>query len=124
MKILIDMNLSPSWINTFEAHGWQALHWSSVGDPRAADIIIMDWARKNGYVVFTHDLDFGILLATTGISGPSVIQIRTEDVMPQVLGHRLVLLIKQYESMLKNGALITVDERKSRVRVLPFHEMN
>lgn len=124
MKILIDMNLSPDWVEVFEQQGWQSFHWSKVGDPRAPDIIIMDWARKNGYIVFTHDLDFGIILATTGISGPSVIQVRTEDVMPQTLGNRLVQIIKQYESMLKSGALITVDDRKSRVRVLPFQEMN
>ena len=124
MKILIDMNLSPDWTKIFESQGWQALHWSKVGDPRAPDIFIMEWARNNGYVVFTHDLDFGIILATTGINGPSVIQVRTEDVMPQTLGNRLVQIIKQYESMFKSGALITVDERKSRVRVLPFQEMS
>lgn len=124
MKILIDMNLSPDWVKEFEQQGWQALHWSKVGDPRSPDIIIMDWARKNGYTVFTHDLDFGTLLATTGINGPSVIQVRTEDVMPQTLGHRLVEIIRQYESMLKSGALITVDERKSRVRVLPFQPLS
>jgi predicted nuclease of predicted toxin-antitoxin system len=31
--------------------------------PRAQDKVIMDWAMVNAYVVFTHDLDFGILLA-------------------------------------------------------------
>lgn len=80
----------------------------------------MGWARANGYVVFTHDLDFGTLLAATHARGPSVIQVRTQDIMPQSLGSRLVQILRQYESALESGALITVEESKSRVRVLPF----
>ncbi len=120
MKLLIDMNLSPDWVAVFERQGWQALHWSTVGDPRASDSVIMEWARINGYVVFTHDLDLGALLATTRAQGPSVIQVRTQDIMPQSLGGRLVQVLRQYESSLEKGALVTVDEAKSRVRILPF----
>lgn len=120
MKLLIDMNLSPDWVAVFEQHGWQALHWSTVGNPRARDSIIMEWARANGYVVFTHDLDFGTLLVTTRAQGPSVIQVRTQDIMPQSLGNRLVQILRQYESVLAKGALVTVDETKARVHILPF----
>ena len=120
MKLLIDMNLSPDWVEIFEQHGWQAVHWSTLGDPRATDNVIMDWACRNGYVVFTHDLDFGTLLATTRVQGPSVIQVRTQDIMPQTLGSRLVQMLRQYESVLESGALVTVDETRSRVRILPF----
>ncbi len=83
MKLLIDMNLSPDWVEVFRRNGWEALHWSMVGDPRATDRAIMEWARANGYVVFTHDLDFGALLAVTQLNGPSVIQVRTQDIMPR-----------------------------------------
>lgn len=120
MKLLIDMNLSPGWVKVFKQQGWQAVHWSTAGDPCAPDSTIMEWASMNGYIVFTHDLDFGVLLALTRVQGPSVIQIRTQDVMPQGLGNRLIQIIRQYESVLKKGALITVDESKSRMRVLPF----
>jgi predicted nuclease of predicted toxin-antitoxin system len=114
------MNLSPDWAAVFEKQGWEALHWLAVGDPRATDSAIMEWARANGYVVFTHDLDFGTLLAITRAQGPSVIQVRTQDIMPQSLGGRLVQILRQYETMLEMGALVTVDEAKSRVRILPF----
>jgi len=80
----------------------------------------MAWARMNGYVVFTHDLDFGMLLATTCAQGLSVIQVRTQDVMPQNLWSRLVQILRQYESALESGALITVDEVRARVHILPF----
>lgn len=80
----------------------------------------MEWARANGYVVFTHDLDFGTVLATTRVQGPSVLQVRTQNIMPQRLGPRLVQIVRQYRSLLESGALVTVDEVRSRVRILPF----
>lgn len=45
---------------------------------------VMGWARENGHVVFTHDLDFGTLLALTRASGPSVVQVRAHDVLPSL----------------------------------------
>jgi predicted nuclease of predicted toxin-antitoxin system len=50
VKILIDMNLSPDWAPVLQRHGWSAIHWSTVGDQRATDRTIMDWALANGYV--------------------------------------------------------------------------
>ena len=120
MKILVDMNLSPDWVKVLERAGWEARHWSTVGDMRATDDVIMSWARENGFIVFTHDLDFGVLLALTRAESPSVIQVRTQDVFPEVLGDRLVKVLREHQSALEKGALLTVDEGKSRVRILPF----
>ncbi len=75
LKFLVDMNLSPQWVPVLRKHGWQAVHWSTVGDPGASDKEIMDWARSNQHVVFTHDLDFGTMPALShgrhpaGLSG-------------------------------------------------------
>jgi predicted nuclease of predicted toxin-antitoxin system len=66
MRLLLDMNLSPTWGRFLKQEGFEAIHWSSVGDPTAADATIMEWARVEGYVVFTHDLDFSALLASVG----------------------------------------------------------
>ena len=120
MKIVIDMNLSPDWVKVLERAGWAAIHWSTAGDMRAADDVIMSWARENGFTVFTHDLDFGVLLALTHAESPSVIQVRTQDIFPDALGDRLVKVLREHQSALEKGALLTVDEGKSRVRILPF----
>ena len=85
LKLLVDMNLSPEWVPALGKHGWQAVHWSTVGDPRASDMDIMDWAAAHQYVVFTHDLDFGTMLALSHEAGPSVLQIRTQDTLPDYL---------------------------------------
>ncbi|MBI5410731.1 MAG: DUF5615 family PIN-like protein [Nitrospirae bacterium] len=120
MKLLIDMNLSPQWVGVFEPRGWEARHWSNVGDPRATDQAIMEWAQANGYVVLTHDLDFGTLLALTYARGPSVIQVRTQDVTPGYLAPLVINVLDQYRTELEAGALITVDETTARARILPL----
>jgi len=86
MKILIDMNLSPEWGIVLNGAGHQSIHWSHVGDPRAVDAAIMEWALANDYVVFTHDIDFSTILALTFATGPSVLLVRTQDVMPSSIG--------------------------------------
>jgi len=86
VQLLINMNLSAEWTGELARHGWSAVHWSTVGDPRAEDSEIMAWALANGYVVFTHDLDFGTILALTRATGPSVLQVRGQNVLPEQMG--------------------------------------
>lgn len=120
MRILIDMNLSPRWVEVLRQAGWETEHWVDVGDPRAPDRSIMDWARESGYIVFTHDLDFGTALALTYAQGPSVIQVRAQNVSPVHLSDVVVEAIRQCERHLLAGALVTIDEARTRVRVLPI----
>lgn len=101
-------------------HGWDAVHWSAVGDAKAADTEVVAWALANGRVVLTHDLDFGTTLALTHAAGPSVLQVRGEDVLPDHLGPVIAAALCQHHPALAAGALVVVDERKSRVRVLPL----
>lgn len=120
MKILINMNLSPDWVAVFERYNISAVHWSTVGDPCEKDSVIIEWARSNEYIVFTHDLDFGSLLAATGADSPSVIQVRTQDVLPNSIENLVISALNQFETLLESGALVTVDQALSRVRILPI----
>ncbi len=120
MKILIDMNLSPHWLSFFESNNIEVVHWSDVGPVDADDVSIMEWSLANGYIVFTHDLDFGTALALTRSKGPSVIQIRTQDTMPDAVGAAIVAVIKKYEESLRLGSLVVIDQNRARVRILPL----
>lgn len=120
MKIVIDMNIPPTWVSVFEAAGYEAVHWSTVGDIKATDTTIMKWAVSNGYMVFTHDLDFGTLLAISEADTPSVIQVRTQDVFPDKLGKIVLDALKQFQPELETGALVTVNEAQAKARILPI----
>ena len=120
VPVVVDMNLSVEWVAELAQQGWTAVHWSNVGDPRAEDSVIMAWARSNGHVVFTHDLDFGTTLALTHAAGPSVIQVRGQNVLPEHMAPLVVAALRQHDATLAAGALVVVEEKKSRVRVLPL----
>ena len=120
MKLLIDMNLSPKWASILEEADLEAVHWSSIGRPDALDHEILAYARSNGYVVFTHDLDFGTILAATKADCPSVIQVRTQNVTPEYLGRLVISALRQFEKHLEYGAIVTIDQKKLRARVLPL----
>jgi predicted nuclease of predicted toxin-antitoxin system len=120
MKLLLDMNLSPLWVGFLEASGFEAVHWSSTGDPRATDAMIMTWAREHGFVVVTHDLDFSAILAATGAAGPSVLQLRAHDVLPDVMGEDLARVLRDHGEALESGAIVSIDRFSSRVRLLPI----
>jgi predicted nuclease of predicted toxin-antitoxin system len=120
MKILIDMNLSPDWVEVFTAAKIESIHWLSVGDPAAKDTVLMAYARMNDYVVFTNDLDFGTLLAIQQVNLPSVIQIRTQDLLPTSIGSLVISALQQFRSELTTGALVTIDSSRLRVRILPI----
>ena len=120
MKLLVDMNLSPRWVDRLADAGLHAVHWSVVGDGGAADEAIMAYARANDFVVLTHDLDFSAILSATQANKPSVVQIRSSDLRPAVIGNQVVDALLQMEPELIAGALVTVDPGRTRLRVLPL----
>jgi predicted nuclease of predicted toxin-antitoxin system len=120
LRLLIDMNLSPSWVDVLREAGFEAVHWFNIGAHNAPDSELFSWARENGYIVFTHDLDFGALLAATRAESPSVFQIRTDDVSPDALAPRAIELLNRFTPQLSAGALVVVDEMRERVRILPL----
>ena len=118
MKLVIDMNLSADWTSSLHEAGLVAVHWRSVGPDTADDETIMAWARNNGAIILTRDLDFGSMLAREGGVSPSVIQLRIERVDARLHGPLVVDALARYRRHLEVGALITLEERQTRVRML------
>jgi predicted nuclease of predicted toxin-antitoxin system len=124
MKLLVDMNLSPRWVGVLCAADIEAVHWITAGRADAPDIEIMAFARAHDYVVLTHDLDFGSILAVTNGQKPSVVQMRSQDVTPERIGAMLISALRQLETELGDGALVTLDPRRTRVRLLPLRSQS
>ena len=120
MRFLVDENMSRKWVRELKAHGHQAEHWLEVGKRAAPDTAIMARARSTGAVVLTCDLDFGDILAATGVNTPSVLQLRPGRMRPEILMPQVLAAINQSARMLKDGALLTIDPKKARMRALPL----
>ena len=114
------MNLSPTWVDALRQRGHDAVHWIDIGRSNAPDAEIMAWARNNGHIVFTHDLDFSTMLALTKAAGPSVFQVRGQNVMPDHLIALVASVLDRHGDDLLAGALIVIDETRARVRLLPL----
>jgi predicted nuclease of predicted toxin-antitoxin system len=118
MKLLVDMNLSPQWVDFLKESGWETKHWSTVGDVTSSDATIMAYAAKNDFVVITHDLDFSAILAATQGEKPSVVQVRSAAISVRTIGTRLVAALRFAGRELEIGALVTIDPDRTRVRLL------
>ena len=100
--------------------GFEGTHWSSLGANNTPDSEVMAYARANDCVVLTNDLDFSAILAATHGEKPSVVQIRADDVSPDAIGKQVVFALRQMLSELKEGALLTADPYRTRLRELPL----
>jgi predicted nuclease of predicted toxin-antitoxin system len=120
MKLLLDACMPLDWVAFLTSHGYDCVAWLNIGPPNAEDTTIMEYALQHGYVVLTHDLDFGTLLAFSKANQPSVIQFRSPDIRPPALGSLLLQALIAHEVVLREGALITVETERIRSRILPI----
>jgi predicted nuclease of predicted toxin-antitoxin system len=120
VKLLIDMNLPPSWADRLARHGHEAVHWSSIGAVTAPDREILEWAREHGRVLVTHDLDFSAILAATSEQSPSVLQLRALDILSEDAITSVIETIRANHEQIERGALPSIDERGARIRILPL----
>jgi len=120
MKIVLDMNIPQGWVEFLEAQGHEVIHWREIGEIRAEDTEVMEWARQNQFVVFTHDLDFGSLLYSTNAEKPSIIQLRVENIVPSLAGNVVIEALNIVSRELESGALVTIDPKRHRIRFLPL----
>jgi predicted nuclease of predicted toxin-antitoxin system len=120
VKLLVDMNLSPSWIERLARHGFDAVHWSSIGAVTAPDSEILKWANEHEFVLITNDLDFSAILAAGAVTGPSVIQLRTQDLLSDAAVSIVVNALEAHREDIERGALLSIDEAGRRVRMLPL----
>ena len=120
MKLVVDMNLSPRWAAFLRGAGYEADHWSAIGDAKASDAEITAHAVSIGAVIVTHDLDFGTILAASGSATPSVVIIRSDTLAIEAIGHQVLAALRQFEPELLVGSLIAVHPQRTRVRLLPI----
>ena len=120
MKVLVDMNLSPRWVIELRSRNIESVHWSEVGAATAADVQVLAWCAQHDYLLLTHDLDFGAILAASKGHKPSVVQLRTLDILPETVLGRVGAALRLLEPDLATGALVTIEPGRNRVRLLPL----
>ncbi|MSU50630.1 MAG: hypothetical protein EXS37_16340 [Opitutus sp.] len=106
------MNLSPDWIPVLATHGFDCAHWRHLGAAKAEDRAIFDHAQQSRSIILTQDLDFGVILAQTNATSPSVVLLHA--------GTRVIAALRTCARELADGAILTLDDKRHRVRLLPL----
>jgi predicted nuclease of predicted toxin-antitoxin system len=114
------MNLSPRLVALLTSGDIEAIHWSDIGAADASDDELMAYAARENFIVLTHDLDFSAILAATRGGKPSVVQIRASNLASDVISRPLLSALRQMRNELEEGALLTVDINRTRLRLLPL----
>ncbi|MCZ7679358.1 MAG: DUF5615 family PIN-like protein [Sandaracinaceae bacterium] len=119
MKLLIDVNLSPGVVSALSALGHEAVRASDILDPRATDEEIIAEARRRDAVIVTRDQDFSALLVVSAATKPSIVNLRLALVDPGALAAVIDAVVRDRGEDLDAGAVITIDDRRVRIRRLP-----
>ena len=120
MRVLLDMNIPLSYVSLLAKRGINALRWSDVGAPGAADTEIMAYARDNDLIVLTFDLDFSAILSSTHELTPSVAQIRASILRAEQAAELVASALLKYEAELAKGAVLSISLDTARLRILPL----
>jgi predicted nuclease of predicted toxin-antitoxin system len=120
MKFLADMGISKKTILFLRSQGHDAIHLAEQSMQKAQDPVILLKARQEDRVLLTHDLDFSDLVAASGETLPSVITFRLRDMRPENVNLYLKNLLDSHSDALLQGAIVSINEAKTRLRLLPI----
>lgn len=120
MKLLLDQGLPRSAAGLLRTAGVGTIHVGEIGMSTANDRAILAEGQAEHRVVVTLDADFHALLALSGATAPSVIRIRREGLKAVGLVTVLEKVFEKWGEELELGAVVTVDENRSRMRRLPL----
>lgn len=80
MKFLADQNLSRKVVDKLCEAGLDVARVADVLNPRATDAEILVEAERRGAIILSHDQDFSTLLAASGMTRPSLVNLRVSYV--------------------------------------------
>jgi len=121
MKFLVDNPVSPLVTEMLRRAGHDANHVCDYSLQSAEDSIIFDRAFQEDRIIITADTDFGLLLARSQATKPSVILFHHSfPHRPSRQGSLLLHNLTQLALALEQGNLIVFESRRIRIRTLPI----
>ncbi|MEE9604839.1 MAG: DUF5615 family PIN-like protein [Candidatus Scalindua sp.] len=120
MKFLADMGVAWRIVKWLRQHNHDAVHLRELNLHRMPDDKIFDKAKHEGRIILTFDLDFGEIAAASGKKIPSVITFRLRNTRTPHVIERLEKVLNDSSETLEKGAIISVEESRHRIRLLPI----
>lgn len=121
MRILADAHISPSTVEFLRSLGHETIRVDEALSAEARDLEIVEFARRQNRVILTQDLDFSAIIALSGRSSPSVISLRLSSARTETVNELLASQLPRLEEEASRGVLVTIEDRRVRVRPLPVN---
>ena len=120
MKLLLDQGLPRSSASLLRSAGLDAVHTGECGLSTATDMEILEVGRAQQRCVVTLDSDLHTIVVLSGWKEPSVIRVRIEGLRAEGMARLIAQTIDLCSQDLEEGALVSVEEQRVRVRSLPI----
>ncbi len=120
MRFLADMGVSMKVADWLRDQGHDVIHLRDEQLQRLDDGSIFEKARSESRVLITFDLDFGEIAALTGDKSCGIILFRLRNTRAPHVLMRLMSVLRVSSAELETGAVVTVEDSRHRVRMLPI----
>jgi len=120
VKFLVDMPLSPRLVEWLNEQGHPSMHAVEAGLAQASDEHVLEYARSQGQIIITADLDYPRLLALTGEATPGIILFRGGDYSEREVRERLRTTFKAISSEVFASSVVVIEKTRVRRRPLPL----
>jgi predicted nuclease of predicted toxin-antitoxin system len=120
MRFLADMGISQGVVTWLQAQSHDAIHLRDQGLHRLENGEIFTKAFRESRIILTWDLDFAEILALSGRHTVSAVIFRLVNTRTPHVIERLARVLQESAQDLEDGAIISVEEGRHRVRLLPL----
>jgi predicted nuclease of predicted toxin-antitoxin system len=120
MRLIADLHIAPRTVEFLKTLGHDVLRVPEVLPATAPDTEIIAYAVQARRTILTQDLDFSAEIALSGRSYPSVLLLRLSSSRIESVNRVLMGVLSGLEQDVLDGALITIEDHRVRLRRLPL----
>jgi len=120
VKTFADVDISPRVVEYRRQAGHDAARITDLMDARANDEDVLARAASAGAVRISRDHDFSALVAVSGATAPSLVNIRLSSVDPKAISDAILTVLGETADEIAGGAVVTIDDGGARLHRLPI----
>ena len=120
MRLLADLHIAPRTVEFLRTLGHNVCRVTDLLPANASDEEIVERAAQDRRVILTQDLDFSSIIALSGRQTPSLLSLRLNSSKVEIVNAVLQRMLPVLESELEQGALVTIEDQRVRLRRLPL----
>ena len=120
MRFLADMGVSQRVVTWLQEQGHDATHLRDQGLQKLENGEIFTKAFRESRIILTWDLDFTEIVALSKTGTVSAVVFRLMNTRSDHVVERLERVLSESAQDLEEGTIISVEEGRHRVRLLPL----